>query len=69
MADLRRQPPSQPTHAPRAPRAGGAADAVAGTSEARAWWQQLGASVPRWLLPAVLVSLVLGLLLLWSAHA
>jgi hypothetical protein len=44
--------------------------APAGTSEARAWWRQLRASMPRWLLVALAaLGLGLGLLLYWNAHA
>ncbi|AKK66216.1 hypothetical protein F0H33_01275 [Xanthomonas translucens pv. undulosa] len=42
------------------------AAAPVGTSEARAWWQHLRASVPRWLLLAVLALLGMGMGLLYG---
>ncbi|OAX54536.1 hypothetical protein [Xanthomonas graminis] len=45
------------------------AAAPVGTSEARAWWQQWRASVPRWLLLAVLALLGMGLGLLLYGDA
>jgi len=52
-------PPRRPHQAPAAP---------VGTSEAGAWWRQLRAAVPRWLLAAVAL-FALGLLLFWYARA
>jgi len=45
------------------------AAAPVGISEARAWWQHLRASVPRWLPRAVLALLGMGLGLLLYGYA
>jgi hypothetical protein len=67
MADPHRHPSARPAAAqPECPTPA----AAAGTSEAGAWWRQLRAAPPRWLLAAVsLLGVGLALLLFWYARA
>ncbi len=59
---------SQATATHQAPLANDVSADVPGISEAGAWWRQLRAAVPRWLLAAVAL-LALGLLLFLYARA
>lgn len=68
MVDPHRQSPTQATAKHQAPPANDVPDSAAGVSEAGAWWRQLFAAVPRWLLLTV-VLFALGLLLFWYARA
>lgn len=68
MVDSHRQSPPQATAEHQAPRANQVPAKAPGVSEAGAWWRQLCATVPRWLLVAVAL-LALGLLLFWYARA
>lgn len=68
MVDSHRQSPSQATAKHQAPLANNVTDSAPGVSEAGAWWRQLCAAVPRWLLVAIAL-LALGLLLFWYARA
>jgi predicted anti-sigma-YlaC factor YlaD len=68
MVSSHRHSASQATATHRAPPANDVPADAPGISEAGAWWRQLRAAVPRWLLVAVAL-LALGLLLYWYARA
>ncbi|MBN6110780.1 putative anti-sigma-YlaC factor YlaD [Xanthomonas sp. JAI131] len=68
MVSSHRHSASQATATQQAPPANDVPADAPGISEAGAWWRQLRAAVPRWLLAAVAL-LALGLLLYWYARA